>query len=140
MLSDKVRTFLKTNHNAVMTTHRSSGGLQMSIVTVGLYGDGAAHTTTEERAKYKNLRKDSRCALLVSAESWRPFLVLEGNAVLMTRENTPPDKLRTAFRDVYRATQGKDHPNWAEYDEAMVRDHRVVIITVPERVYGPAAG
>ena len=140
MLTEKVRAFLKSNHSAVMTTHRSGDGLQMSIVTVGLYGDGAAHTTTEERFKYKNLRKDPRCALLISADSWRPFLVLEGYAVLMTRENTPAEKLRTAFRDVYRATQGKDHPNWAEYDEAMVRDHRVVIITVPDRVYGPAAG
>ena len=140
MLSDKVRSFIKSNHMAVMTTHRSSGGLQMSIVTVGPYGGGAAHTTTEERAKYKNLRRDPRCSLLVSADSWRPFLVLEGQAVLMTRENTASDKLRTAFRDVFRATQGKNHPDWAEYDEAMVRDHRVIIITVPDKVYGPAAG
>lgn len=139
MLSDKVRAFLKSNHAAVLTTHRGSGGLQMSIVTVGLYGEGAAHTTTESRAKFKNLRRDPRCSLLVSADSWRPFLVLEGKAEMLSRDNTPEDKLRAAYRDVYRSVNGKDHANWVEYEAGMLRDERVVITVVADKVYGPAA-
>lgn len=139
MLSAKVIEFLKANHRAVLTTHRSSGGLQMSIVTTGLYAGGVAHTTTDSRAKYKNLRRDPKCTLLVSAESWRPYLVLDGQATLMTAANTDRAKLLQAFHDIYRSQQGKDHPNWVEYDAAMLKDQRVVILVMADKVYGPAA-
>ena len=138
MLSDKVQEFLKANHRGVLTTHRASGGLQMSIVTTGLYAGGVAHSTTDSRAKYKNLRRNPKCSLLVSAEAWRPYLVIDGEATLMSAGNTDPEKLRLAFRDLYRS-QGREHPNWAEYDAAMVADRRVIIIVMADKVYGSAA-
>ena len=102
------KDFLETNHNAVCTTFRRNGAAQLSIVTSGLYGGGAAFTTTADRAKHRNLARDPRCTLLVSHENWRPFLVLEGNATVLSQDNTPAEELRTAFRDVFRAAAGKD--------------------------------
>jgi hypothetical protein len=32
--------------------------------------------------------------------------------------------------------RGEDHPNWQEYDEAMVRDRRVLLVVHPEKFYG----
>jgi len=138
MLSAQVQEFIKINHRAVLTTHRSSGGLQMSIVTTGLYNGGVAHSTADTRAKYKNLLRNPACSLLVSAEAWRPYLVIDGQATLMSADNTDPEQLRLAFRDLYRS-QGREHTNWEEYDAAMVRDHRVIIIVMADKVYGSAA-
>ena len=135
-LTAKQKDFLSENHNAVCTTFRRNGAAQLSIVTSGLYGGGAAFTTTADRAKHRNLARDPRCTLLVSHEDWRPFLVLEGNATVLSQDNTPAEELRVAFRDVFRAAAGKDHPNWDEYDRVMVEDRRVIVIVTPEHVYG----
>lgn len=135
-LTDTQRDFLSANHNAVCTTFRRNGAAQLSIVTVGLYDGGVAFTTTANRAKHVNLTRDPRCTLLVSHHEWRPFLVLEGAATVLSRDNMPAEELRVAFREVFRAAAGKEHPNWEEYDRVMVEDRRVIVLVTPEHVYG----
>ena len=137
MLPDNIRDFISNNDKAVISTFRRSGAAQLSIVVVGNYGDGAAFTTTEDRAKLANLRRDPRCSLLVSQDSWWGFVVLEGAAHVMSADNTDPEELRQAFREVYRSISG-EHPDWDEYDRAMVEDQRAVVVVVPERIYGTA--
>ena len=139
MLSEKVREFASQNHKAVLTTFRRNGAAQMSVVVCAPYRDGVAITTEEKRAKLANLRRDPRCTLLVSKDDWWGYVVLEGHAELLSPENTDPDELRLALRDVYRAVSGADHPDWREYDQAMRDQQRSVIVVVPERVYGTAA-
>ena len=137
MLPDDIREFISENDKAVLSTFRRSGAAQLSIVVVGAYADGAAFTTTEDRAKLINLRRDPRCSLLVSQDSWWGFVVLEGTARVMAADNTDPEELRQAFREVYRSISG-EHPDWDEYDRAMVEDRRAVVVVVPERIYGTA--
>lgn len=137
MLPDNVRDFIAKNDKAVLSTFRRNGAAQLSIVVVGAYGDGAAFTTTEDRAKLLNLRRDPRCSLLVSQDSWWGFVVLEGTARILAADNTDADELRQAFREVYRSISG-EHPDWEEYDRAMVEDKRAVIVVVPDRIYGTA--
>lgn len=137
MLPDNIRDFISSNDKAVLSTFRRSGAAQLSIVSVGPYGEGAAFTTTEDRAKLWNLRRDPRCSLLVSHDSWWGFVVLEGSARIMSPDNTDAEELRQAFREVYRSISG-EHPDWDEYDRAMVNDRRAVIVVVPERIYGTA--
>ena len=71
ILPEHVRAFLTENHRGVVTTSRKSGAVQMSVVSCGLYGDGVAFTTTADRAKIPNLRRNPRCTLLVSQPDWR---------------------------------------------------------------------
>ena len=138
MLPESVKRFVSENHRAVLTTFRRNGAAQMSIVTTGAYSDGAAFTTTEDRAKLSNLKCDPRCSLLVSHESWWGYVVLEGRARVMSPDNTDAEELRQALRDVYRAASGEEHPDWDEYDRAMVDDRRAAVVVVPEHVYGTA--
>ena len=94
MLPERVKKFVIENHRAVLTTFRRNGAAQMSIVTTGAYSDGAAFTTTEDRAKLANLKRDPRCSLLVSHESWWGYVVLEGRARVMAPDNTDAEVLR----------------------------------------------
>ncbi|MDP6550521.1 MAG: pyridoxamine 5'-phosphate oxidase family protein, partial [Dehalococcoidia bacterium] len=113
MLSDNIRAFLAQHHRGVLTTFRRNGAAQMSIITCGpIKGD---------RAKLRNLKRDSRCSLLISRENWRSFVVLEGRAEILTSGNTDAEELRLALRDAYTAAAGQEHPNWEEYDQT-VRD------------------
>ena len=66
-------------------------------------------------------------------------MVLEGKAQILSADNTGADDLRLALRETYRAASGEEHPNWEEYDQAMIDDQRSVIIVVPDHIYGTAA-
>ena len=66
-------------------------------------------------------------------------MVLEGHAEIMSPDNTNPEDLRMALRDVYRAASGTEHSNWEEYDQDMKEQRRSVVIVVLERVYGTRA-
>lgn len=136
MLTDAQRQFLTDNHNAAVTTFRRNGAAQMSIVTCGSYGDGVAFTTTADRAKLRNLRRNPRCTILVGTENWRDFLVLEGEARLVGVETVSADEYRETLRDVFRTAAGQEHPNWPEYDQAMLDDRRYAVIVTPANVYG----
>ena len=138
MLSDNVKKFTTENHQGVLTCFRKNGMPQMSIVTCGAYRDGVAFTTTTDRAKLILLKRDSRCALMVSKQDWWGYVVLEGRATVLSPDNTGVEELREALRGVYRAATNQDHPNWEEYDQAMVDDRRAAIIVVPDYVYGTA--
>ena len=138
MLPDEIRDFINANRQAVLTTFRASGAAQMSVVTVGAYGGGAGFTTTEDRAKLRNLVRDARCSLLVSTPDWGRYVVLEGRARLLRRGRGDDGELRDALRDIYRAASGSEHPDWDDYDRAMVADRRAAVVVLPDHVYGSA--
>ena len=101
MLPDNVKKFATENHQGVLSCFRRNGMPQMSVVTCGAYRDGVAFSTTAERAKLFNLKRDSRCSLMVSKQDWWGYIVLEGKATVLTSDNTSTDDLRDALRDVY---------------------------------------
>ena len=122
----------------MLSTLRSSGDIQLSIVTVGPVENGAAFTTTEERAKLINLKRNPKCSLLISTNNWSPYIVLQGEAKIYTIENTPEHELASILREVYKNASGREHPNWEEYDEAMKVDKRAAVVVVPREIYGTA--
>ena len=136
MLPDNLRDFAAQTHRGMITTFRRNGAVQMSIISCGPYRDGIDFTVTESRVKLKNLRRDPRCTLLVSEESWRPFVVVEGRATILSADNTEPEEFKLALRDAYRTCSGEEHSNWEEYDQA---DQRSVIIVVADHIYGTVA-
>ncbi len=119
---------LSQHRVAVVTTYRRDGRPQMSLVTVGRFEDGIAFTTTRSRAKYKNLVRDPRCAVMLTTPDWRGYAVLDGDAEVRGPDNTQPEKLRDDLRAVYIVAAGKEHPNWHEYDQAMLEQGRVVVL------------
>ncbi len=136
MLDDKLRRFIGENRRGVLTTFRRNGSAQMSIITCGPLQDGVAFTTTEDRAKLRNLRRNSRCSLLVAREDWSAYVVLQGAARLLSPGSADANELRLALREVYRTAAASEHPDWDEYDRAMVEQRRSAIIVVPEHIYG----
>jgi hypothetical protein len=40
------------------------------------------------------------------------------------------------LRDVYRACGDQDHPDWEEFDRAMVAQEAVAVLVRPQRVFG----
>ncbi|MDA0797079.1 MAG: TIGR03618 family F420-dependent PPOX class oxidoreductase [Chloroflexi bacterium] len=132
---DDLTPLLAQNQVVNFSTYRRDGRQQMSLVTVGRVGDALAFTTRQRNAKYANLLRDPRCAMMVMSPDLRVYAVLDGDAQVVGAHNSDADTLRATLRDVYRASAGKEHPNWDEYDAVMAEQKRVAILLAPTRMY-----
>ena len=132
-----VEQHFKTHHRGVITTFQRNGAAQNSIVVFGAYQDKAAFVIVRgTSAKARNLRRDPRCTVMSVTEHWRTFAVVEGDAELKDYRNTDKEAMRVELREVFRACGDKDHPDWEEYDAAMVEQDAVIVLVTPQRVYG----
>ncbi len=131
---------LGENHVAVVTTFRRDGRPQMSLVTVGSFEGGLAFTTQQGRAKAANLKRDPRCAIMLTKPNWRGYGVLDGDAEVRGSHNTDAEMLRIDLRAVYRVAAGQEHPDWEAYDRAMVEQRRVVVVLKHGRLVTVNAG
>jgi len=122
------------NHRAVLATIKRDGRPQMSNISYLLDDDGLIKiSVTRDRAKTRNAVRDSRVVLAVQGDNWYQYLVVEGTAEIRDGDVLPE------LRHVYERIAGKPHPNWAEFDAAMVSDGRVVLAITIERMY-PLSG
>ena len=134
---EEVRPHFGTNHRGVITTFQANGAAHSSIVVCGAYQGNAAFVIVYgSSAKARNLRRDLRCTVMSVTDNWRTCAVVEGQATLMDYGNTDAEKMRVELREVFRACGDKDHPDWEEYDQAMVKQEAVIVLVKPERVYG----
>lgn len=136
-----VRQFFASNHRGVISTFRPDGSAQTSIVVCGaspFEGDDGPVFVTVRGASYKvrNLRRDSRCNVMAVAEDWRQFAVVEGTATLADYHNTDAEEMRVKLRAAFMACGDREHPDWEEYDRAMVAQDAVIVTLQPRRVYG----
>ena len=98
MQLDKIEEIVALNHEAVFTTFRRNGAVQMSIVTVGVVNNGVAFTISPGSAKLANLRRNPRCSLMVSRRDWGNYAVLEGHAQVLSPDATPVEELKLTLR------------------------------------------
>jgi len=135
MTIDDIQPLLERNNVVTFTTFRKDGRPQMSLVTVGRISDAIGFTTRRRNAKHHNLLRDPRCGLMITSPDWRSFAVLDGDAQVIGQHNTDRTVLRDTLRDVYRASAGKEHPDWNEFDKVMMEQQRSAILLNPSRVY-----
>ena len=136
----ELEALLQRQRTAVVTTSRRDGRPQMSLVGVGSFEGGLAFTTQGKSAKAANLRRDPRCAILVSQPDWRGYAVLDGDVELRGPASADSEGLRGELRRVYREIAGNEHSDWADYDRAMVEQRRYIVILRPGRLIGVNAG
>ena len=134
--------FVGSNHRGVITTYRRDGAGHASIVVCGAYQGKAAYVIVRGNSvKTANLRRDSRCTVTAVSDDWRSCVSVEGAAHLMDYRNTDAERMRVELREVYRACSAHgDHPDWEEYDQAMVQQDAVIVLVEPQRVYGMIRG
>ena len=121
---------------SVLVTLRRDGRPQLSNVVHTVDGQGVLRvSTTADRAKYANLRRQPWAALHVNGESFWSYAVLECDVELSAVAAEPQDETVEELVTVYRAISG-EHDDWDDYRSAMVRDRRLVVRLTPTRAYG----
>jgi PPOX class probable F420-dependent enzyme len=136
MDTDAALTFARDHRNGVLITLKAGGRPQSSNIIHTVTDDGRVRISiTADRAKYKNLVRDPRVSLHISADDFWSYVVLEGDAELSPVAAAPDDVTVDELVEMYRVMQG-EHPDWGEYRMAMVADSRVVLSIRPTHVYG----
>ena len=126
--------FVRPRHRMVLTTFRSDGSLQSSPVSGGVDGEGRIVVATyPQRAKSANIRRARRASVIVLSDDFDgPYVQVDGDAEVIDL----PDAVEPLV-DYYRSIAG-EHPDWAEYRQAMVDQGKCLIRITPRR-WGPVA-
>ena len=131
MTESEARAYLAANHRAVLATQQRDGRPQLSNILYAVDDDGLVRiSSTRDRAKVRNLRRDPRASLAVIGANFFEYVVAEGTAHIEEGATLAAD-----LRRVYVKVGGKEHPNWEEYDAAMIAEGRVLIALQVERLY-----
>ena len=131
---EELLDFVRPRHHAVLMTTRGSGMPQLSPVTCGVDDDGRVVISTyPERAKAVNARRDPRVSLCVLSDDFGgAWVQVDGTAEVIDL----PDSVEPLV-EYYRNIAG-EHPDWAEYREAMrVQGKSIIRVTI--ETWGPVA-
>jgi len=131
---DTALAFAAEVRSGTLITLRRDGRPQSSDVHHAVDDDSIVFSVLPDRAKVYNVERDPRVVYHLSHEG--SYLSFDGTAVvspIATETHGPAmDTLIGAFRAVAR----KDHPDWEEFRDAMVRESRRVITVTPTSVIG----
>jgi PPOX class probable F420-dependent enzyme len=119
---ERAREFLRANHRAVLATARADGRPQLSPVTCGVDDAGRVIISTRETAvKIRNLRRNPAASLCVFTDGFfGQWVQVDGTTEIISL----PEAMDLLV-DYYRRISG-EHPDWADYRAAMIRDRRCV--------------
>ncbi|WP_328349840.1 PPOX class F420-dependent oxidoreductase [Mycobacterium sp. NBC_00419] len=131
---EQLLAFVRPRHRMVLITFRADGSLQASPVTGGADEQGRLVIASyPRRAKAANIRRDGRASVVVLSDEFNgPYVQVDGPAeVIDLPEAVEP------LVDYFRAVAG-EHPDWAEYRQAMVDQGKCLIRVTPQS-WGPVA-
>ena len=126
---DEQRTldqFLAEKRNATMATIRANGSSQLTPVWFNWDGEQFTISITTDRAKYKNLVRDSRMSLCIDDVTGYAYVTAEGQAEIRATDIwEETGKILTK----YRGEEGG-----AAYLEQLKKQPRVLIVLKPSRM------
>lgn len=130
MTHEEALSFVRGHTKAVLATIKRDGRPQLSHVSYTLDDDGLIKiSVTRDRAKTRNLLRDPRATLSIVDDNWSQYLVVEGACTVIQDDPVP------TLRRIYERIRGGPHPDWADFDAAMIRDGRVVLAITVDRIY-----
>lgn len=131
---DELLEFVRPRHKGTLVTLRRDGRPQMSPVACGVDEQGRVVVSTyPERAKARNARLDPRVSILIHSDTWDDaYVQLDGTAEVIDMPEAGEPLV-----DYFRSISG-EHPDWAEYREAMANQNKSLIRITIDR-WGPIA-
>ncbi|MER7665330.1 MULTISPECIES: PPOX class F420-dependent oxidoreductase [unclassified Streptomyces] len=131
---DELLEFVRPRHRAILLTARADGSPQGSPLTCGVDDSGRiVMSTYPERAKTRNAKRNPRVSVIVLSDDWDgPWVQIDGEAEVIDA----PDSVEPLV-EYFRNISG-EHPDWAEYREAMRKQGKSIIRVTPRR-WGPIA-
>jgi PPOX class probable F420-dependent enzyme len=126
--------FVRPRHRAILATTRRNGTPQMSPNTMGVDDNGRLVISTyPHRAKVLNIRRNPRVSVCVLSDDYGDEWV----QIYGTAEVVDLPQAVEPLVEYYRNIAG-EHPDWAEYRDAMVEQGKC-LIRIEIDSWGPVA-
>ncbi len=122
--------------HGVLITIRGDGRPQSSDVSYYVADESIVISVTDSRAKTRNLRRDPRAVFHITEPSNWSYVSFDGTVELSPVAADPDDATADDLVDYYRTVAGEDHPDWAEYRQAMVDEGRMLVRLTPTSAVG----
>ena len=136
MDAEAARAFLREHHRAVLVTSRRDGKPQTSPVTAAVDAEGFVVVSSRETAmKVNKAERTPWGALCACTDGFFGSWVQVEGPLSIVRLPEAMDGLVAYYRSV-----SGEHPDWADYEAAMVRDRRVLLRMAIERAGPNVAG
>ena len=131
---EEMLEFVRPRHRMLLITRRSDGGPQASPVSGGVDDSGRLVISTyPERAKTRNARARPAVSVVVLSDDWNgAWVQVDGTCEVLD----VPAAL-DEFVEYYRNISG-EHPDWAEYRQAML-DQGKSLLRITPTAWSPIA-
>lgn len=110
---------------AVMATVRRDGSAQLAPINYAYEGGRFLISTTKDRARYHNIRRNPSVTLCIVQAAGRPYVTVSGRAAI--EEKDIADGTAQIFRRM------SDRPLPENFADVLQKQRRVLITVTPER-------
>lgn len=127
MTSDEMQALLSKPNNAIIGVNRPDRGPQLTPVWYSWDGANFFFTTTKERAKYANIRRDSSISLIVDDVPTHKYIAAYGRAEIIEQN------VAELVRPIIKKYVPED--NIEQWTARIQNDpSRVLVVLHPEKV------
>src|SRR6266571_325468 len=127
MISEEMQTLLSKSNNAIVGVNRTVGGPQLTPVWYAWDGTSFLFSTTKDRAKYLNLKRDPSISLIVDDLETHNYVVAYGRAEII--EQNVGELTRPVIKRYVPADQVERSVKMIGNDP-----NRVLVVLHPEKV------
>ncbi|MEC7879284.1 MAG: PPOX class F420-dependent oxidoreductase [Actinomycetota bacterium] len=133
---DEALTWVAEKTHGILITIRRDGRAQSSDISFTLKGGKFCISATASRAKTRNLLRDDRAVLHVTSPKTWSYISFDGTVEVTSPAQTKNDEVNQELAEIYQRILGEEHPNWEEFQQAMINDGRLVLRFVPQSAVG----
>ena len=127
MISEEMQTLLSKSNNAIVGVNRTVGGPQLTPVWYAWDGTSFLFSTTKDRAKYLNLKRDPSISLIVDDLETHNYVVAYGHAEII--EQNVGELTRPIIAKYASADKFEQMIKMIENDPG-----RVLVVLHPEKI------
>ncbi len=109
----------------IFATLRKDGSPQLTPINYAYVDGKFLISTTKDRVKYHNVRRNAKVSLCIVRKEWRPYVTVYGSA------RVEEDDIVEGTAQIFRHMTDRDVPE--NFAEALKEQRRVLIVLTPER-------
>ena len=133
---DEALTWVAEKTHGILITSRRDGRAQSSDISFTLKDGKFCISATASRAKTRNLLRDDRAVLHVTSPKTWSYISFDGTVQVTSPAQSKNDEVNQELAEIYQRILGEEHPNWEEFQQAMINDGRLVLRFVPQSAVG----
>lgn len=122
--TEEINALLAKPYHAVVGVNRASGSPQLSVTWFVWDGKVLFFSTTKDRAKYRNLKRDPAISMVIDDREHGWYVAVYGKAEIIEHNH---DELAIPLVEKYMTAEQRAQSAWGD-------PSRVIVVVHPEKI------